>query len=259
MERTVERREWERILRVDELTHASFGERIDWPAVALFVSERGDSANLALIDAVAADEADEVLEAIVRFYRERGVLPRVRLTPLSQPEDWEERLAERGFRPAEGELFMALRGPLAGEPNPAVTIRRAPDEVDLTVVVATQMRGFGVTSPMPMSEEPVARALRNWPDYRYYAAFMEDVPAGAASARMMDGVAGIYGVATIDRFRRRGISTTLLHVLVDEARAEGCEIIYLSAEPDGYARRLYGRLGFEELFEVMTYELPYGT
>ena len=150
---------------------------------------------------------------------------------------------------------MQLVGPLRVAANPQVQVRAAPAQAGLADAVRVQSEGFGGGGRV---EEGVARAeqaLARW-DYLFLVATLDGRPVGAASARFEAGVCGVYGVATLEGFRRRGVSTTLLHAVVDEAGARGCDLVFLSAEPGGYARRLYARLGFVEVFHTYHYELP---
>ena len=90
--------------------------------------------------------------------------------------------------------------------------------------------------------------------YRYYVACLDGRPAGAASARIDKGLAGIYGVATLPEARRRGVGTALVGHIVEEGRREGCDAAFLSAEPGSYAAGLPAA-GFRVDLLVSNYEL----
>lgn len=247
---------WARILRCDLQSHAYVAEQADWPGAAVFSHPDVDGFNLAVLQQTRPAEADALLDRIAAHYRALGVTPRIRVTPLSEPADWPARLQSRGWIEAAGEeVFMQLVGPLRLPPNPQVQIHRAPAEVSLADFVRVQIEGFGGGREVDEGVRRAQHARARW-DYLFLVASLDGQPVGAASARFEAGVGGVYGVATLEGFRRRGVSTTILHAVVDEAGQRGCDLVFLSAEPDGYARQLYARLGFVEVFHTYQYELP---
>lgn len=246
---------WRRILKTDLASHAYTAEQEDWPGVAVFTNQHDDFFNLAVLQQSQADQADRLLKRIVTHYQTRGLTPRVRITPLSTPTDWRERLITFGFVEAEGEeVFMRLDGPLKASANPAVTVLHAPTEVSFSEFVNLQALGFGMAIQGDAWVERAYAARTRW-DYLFLVAYVDGQPAGAATARFEDRVCGVYGVSTIEAFRRRGVSTTLLHTILAEADQRACDLVFLSADPKGYARQLYAKLGFIEVFHTYNYEL----
>jgi ribosomal protein S18 acetylase RimI-like enzyme len=263
---------WARILAVDETSHEYFATREDAPGAILFTSDQSPAFNLALITRTTAADAGPVLESIIDHYSRVGRDTRVRLTPLSEPGDWPQRLAQRGFVPleAEDELFMALPAASgvtatgAGQPaGPSVTVRRVSTDVgaedEAEVFTRVQRAGFG--EPLEGLPEAIQATRRSLAvgRYRFYVAYLGDEAAGAASARMvrdaLGGVAGLYGLTTLPHVRRRGVGAALVRYLVNEATAEGLDVVFLSAEPGSPGAGLYERLGFAPTFSVRNYLL----
>jgi ribosomal protein S18 acetylase RimI-like enzyme len=264
---------WARVLAVDETSHEYFAQREDRPGAVLFTSARGPAYSLVLITRTTVAAAGPMLESIIDHYAGVDQDTRVRVTPLSEPGDWPERLSRRGFVPleAEDELFMALPA-AAGEviapdcrhlsPS-SVQIRRvssgagAKDEAE--VFTRVQLAGFGEPlDGLPDAIQATRRSLAAG-RYRLYTAYLGNEAAGAVSARMVGdaagGVAGLYGLATLPHLRRRGVALALVRYLVNEAAAEGLDLVYLSAEPDSAGASLYERLGFAPIFSVRNYLL----
>ena len=108
---------WARILAVDERSHEYFAERTDWPGAALFTNPGAPPFNLAVIGEATEDAASGLLDRIAGHYHSLGLACRVRVTPLSRPADWPDRLAARGFRhlAEEDEEFMLFTGAVARE------------------------------------------------------------------------------------------------------------------------------------------------
>ncbi|MFN8474082.1 MAG: GNAT family N-acetyltransferase [Anaerolineae bacterium] len=247
---------WRRILAFDEVSHEYWAKREDWPGAVVFTNTADDPGNVAVLRASPPDAVDALIERLVRHYRCVDMAPRVRVTPLSEPPDWPSHLMRHGFvETGEREVFMHLVGDLRRPVNPAVSVYRAPDEIDLETFVATQSTGFGLDGNIERGVETALNNLKRY-DYDFLVAKIGDTVVGAISMLYGDGIVGMWGLATLEPYRRQGIGTTLFHWVVDEGRRRGAEIIYLSTEPESYAHSIYLRLGFVNLFVVDTFELP---
>lgn len=68
--------------------------------------------------------------------------------------------------------------------------------------------------------------------------------AAAATATLVvaQGVAAVFGVATLPGHRRRGLGAAVTLAVMHEARARGCDLAYLNPSDLGYG--VYARLGF---------------
>ena len=82
------------------------------------------------------------------------------------------------------------------------------------------------------------------PPQRTITAYDGNEPVGCATVAFMDGVAGIYGVAVRERWRRRGLGADLTARCLHVAAAEGCDIAYLNPSPMAYD--VYAALGFRD-------------
>jgi ribosomal protein S18 acetylase RimI-like enzyme len=265
---------WARILAVDETSHEYFAEREDVPGAILFSNGQSPAFNLALVQQTTTADAGHVLESIIDHYQRSGVETRVRLTPLSEPGDWPQRLAQRGFIPLEDEdeLFMVVTpagaatsaAPAPGHPVglPLAVRRASPEagaEVGAEIVTRVQRAGFGTPmGDLGQAIQATQRALAAG-QYRFYVVCLGAEVVGAASARMvrdaLGGVAGLYGLTTLAETRRQGAGSALVRFLVNEATSEGHDVVFLSVEPGSAAARLYERLGFEPVFTVRNYLL----
>jgi ribosomal protein S18 acetylase RimI-like enzyme len=253
---------WGRLLAFDEATHEYFAEREEWCGALVFTCRQSEVFNLALIRGPAAPDPEALLEAIVAHFRQQRVTPRVRLTPLSRPGDWAERLTRRGFVEQEeaAETFMVWREEQAlsapsEPPNADIVVRRVHSEAERIESAGLIWEVFGMPEDLRVWGRDLARRDLGSEVQRAYTAFLQGHAAGAASVRMTDGITGIYGVATRPCFRRRGVCAALIRHVIAAARAERHGTVYLSAQTGGYAEQLYARLGFERLFTVATYEL----
>lgn len=81
-------------------------------------------------------------------------------------------------------------------------------------------------------------------------ALVDGTPVSKAVLHVNDGVAGIYGVATTEAGRGRGLATHLCATALANARAAGAERTVLHSTP--MARELYRRMGYQD---VATFEM----
>jgi ribosomal protein S18 acetylase RimI-like enzyme len=110
-------------------------------------------------------------------------------------------------------------------------------------------------APVPWSDEAKLAFLADQfaQQHRYYqnnyvgADFLlvlrGDAPIGRVYVYRSAGEIRLMDIALIDAERGRGLGTSLLAELMDEARADSAEIT-LHVEPNNPACRLYERLGF---------------
>jgi ribosomal protein S18 acetylase RimI-like enzyme len=251
---------WERILRADETYLAYFGESCELPGVSLFTAERPDAPefDLAVIYRVTPSEADATLRAILCHFRARRRAPRVRLTPVSAPPDWPQRLERAGFVESDERLiYHLIPDSLRLPSNPAVEIRRAVTPAEVEQFSAVQVAGFQV--PEAHREWDRALALRHLArgDRIYYLASLDGQLVGAAAMTLLpQGVAALWGGTTLPGARRSGVGTSLIQHRVDEARAAGSTVLFGTAAAGSYAASLQERMGFQRLFATRTFIPP---
>jgi ribosomal protein S18 acetylase RimI-like enzyme len=73
-----------------------------------------------------------------------------------------------------------------------------------------------------------------------------DGPLGTGSHQLVGDVTEITGVGTLPSARRRGIGVAVTGRLVEDARARGAQVVFLSAADEAVARG-YARLGFRRI------------
>jgi ribosomal protein S18 acetylase RimI-like enzyme len=64
---------------------------------------------------------------------------------------------------------------------------------------------------------------------------------------LLDGVAQVEDVNTLEEFRGRGYAKAVVSAAVRDARAADAELIFLYADADDWPQHLYRRLGFRDL------------
>ena len=134
-----------------------------------------------------------------------------------------------------------------------VILRPATETGDLKAVIDILAEGYPVpveAADFFMRGIHLAGEEHNG-DLRNFIATAEGEPAACASVCVKDGVAGIYGVATLERFRRRGIGAAITRAAMAHGAEEGARYALLHATPEGAP--IYSRIGFEERCRVPVY------
>jgi GNAT superfamily N-acetyltransferase len=116
------------------------------------------------------------------------------------------------------------------------------DRAPTADVAQVQSEAFG--DPYEVTLAFVAPSLgpKAAPPQKTFTAYDVHEPVGSATVVLMDGVAGIYGLAVRDTWRRRGIGAALTATCLQHAAASGCDLAYLNPSEIGY--RIYASLGF---------------
>lgn len=174
-----------------------------------------------------------------------------------QPPTLRERLLAHGFEAGEPEAFMALElqdAPAALLAPAAHEVRRltAPDALDDYRTVAEQAWGEERAGSIAL----IAELLRDSPDeIGVYVAYLDGIPASCARASFPSGsqFAGMWGGATVPRFRKQGLYQALVAARVQEAKRRGYRFITIDALPT--SRPIVERLGFR--FLTTTYPLEW--
>jgi ribosomal protein S18 acetylase RimI-like enzyme len=92
-----------------------------------------------------------------------------------------------------------------------------------------------------------ARVLVQRAGCRFFAVRIDGHLAGACQLYLLDDVAQIESVVTVEQFRGLGVARSVVLRAVREARNAGADLVFLIADLNDWPHRLYGRLGFDEV------------
>lgn len=117
------------------------------------------------------------------------------------------------------------------------------DRAPTADVARVQSEAFG--DPYDVTRAFVGPTLgpRPAPPQQTLAAYDGIEPVGCATAVRIDDVVGVYGVAVREQWRRQGIGAALTRMVLENARAMGCDLAYLNPSDLGYG--MYAALGFK--------------
>jgi len=143
---------------------------------------------------------------------------------------------------------MAQRRPPDREPDPEVEVLGV-DDTDWAngrrAMIATEP--FGHDDELGAQLVELDRRLARSMEVRHYAAVIDGEIASYAGLYLEGDVAQIEDVATLERFRGRGLARAVVLQAAVEARRAGAELVFLVADEADWPRDLYGRLGFDPI------------
>ena len=208
-----------------------------------------------------AGTARERIRAAVDYFAVVGRPFSWWLSPGNQPADLDALLIAAGLNRAETELAMAadLQALRLGELSPGgLQIRRVHTAAQLQDFA--QITAANWTPPdadvLRFYELAAPALLANDAAIWLYVGYLEEVPVAAAELTVGGGVVGLYNIATLAAYRRRGFGTALTLQPLLDARAQGYRTAILQAQGDAGAR-VYTRVGFAPFGQITEYKPAY--
>lgn len=205
--------------------------------------------NRAVVDGADVHEVGNLTREAADYFGERDCSWSVVLSTFREPRSWHTELVARGFTP-NSTLDVLVRAPGPMEPvETSATIRVATeDEVGkFTELVMDVFR-------MPRRFYPALLDLTQaWKDAgsTLYLAELDDEIIGTTLLAQLDGVAGIYNVATTRHARRLGIARAMMARALEDSK--NADVVTLQVAPEGFVEGFYLRLGFEPLYRWRFY------
>lgn len=179
--------------------------------------------------------------------------PAVELTPLDRPATVRRHLQRRRLTLSARQHWLTFAGPrIAGALNEQVQVRRA--DVDDARTFA-DILGGGERWLRRLALSTTLTAMHERGN-AFYLALVEGVAAGCVHLLSTESSAGIYALATLRAYRRRGVARALLARAIEDARGAGCDVIALSTAAESAAERLFVALGFTPAFETELWSAP---
>jgi ribosomal protein S18 acetylase RimI-like enzyme len=244
--------------------HASWALRslpgatvLDEPELLLTDSGlQGDTFNIVCRSRLSSGGAARRVEQAIEYFRRRARGFSWWLGPADQPRRLDALLEAAGLTHAESETAMAadlaaLREPELSPRGLRVRrVRTAAEMADFAAVLTGGVlsdpdvsRFYGMAAPKILSVESP-----QW----FYVGYLDGEPVATAEVTVAGGVAGVYGVGTLERMRRQGFGSALTAQPLIDARNLGYTTGVLQASVDGAG--LYRRLGFVDFGEVREFK-----
>ena len=212
-----------------------------------------------IVDAnLEPDQVDDAIRFIISDVKRRRIPVQWWIGPSSRPADLEKHLVDNGFKLCDDDPGMAVE--LAKLDD---GLRRVPG---LSIQIARDKSAWyqwGRTMAAGFEIPPAAGfVVQAWvelftladPDIiSAYTGLLDGEPVATSVLTLVGGAAGIYGVSTIRRARRRGIGAWMTLQPLLDARAKGQKVGVLQASQMGAS--VYRSLGFQEYCRIRAYEL----
>jgi GNAT superfamily N-acetyltransferase len=186
-----------------------------------------------------------------KCYAEKGLVPIFRLTPFASPSNLDQVLEKRDYRVIDRTAVMCLDLRSWASPSPSFVALRE-EELDGWMAAFCRLSGSPVEKHRTHKE-----MLRAIPSRRCTASLVDAGRTVACGLGVLEnGYLGIFDLIVDPEQRGKGYGTSLVSGLLSWARENGAKWAYLQVmyknEP---ARRLYGKLGFQEAYAYW-YRVP---
>lgn len=197
------------------------------------------------------------IKAVKAFFAERNVPWYWWLGPNHRPPHLAQILEQHNLvfdHPLLPAMIAPLLPPVA-RPNHDLQVWLAISHSDLQA--ASQIRHVAFRFPDGAGLDYFEAMANDWlagSPARLFLARVGDGPPAAMGALIMgNGLPGVYVMATLPEWRRRGLGKAILSRILSEAASEGHRFIVLTASRLGYP--LYRQFGFEHAFDYTIYRL----
>ena len=202
-----------------------------------------------------ADVISGEIARVKAFFIERGRPWYWWLSPHARPADMGVRLERHGLTCDRAPLPALLASLPAGGPVPNARTHVWPVSSRSDLRVASHIRRVAFCFPDGAALDYFEAMATDWlagDPARLYLARLGDGPPAAIGAWITGaGMPGVYVMATLPEWRRRGLGKAILARLLADAAAAGHAWIALTASRFGYP--LYCQFGFKHVFDYMIY------
>lgn len=220
-------------------------ERMVFPNLVRLVDKKNRE-GMVIYAKLEESSADQVIQEQVDFFNGLGIDFEWKYFSHDTPPDLKDRLARKGFVIDEDEAIMVLD--IADAPEILTSpvnhdIRRVAEQAQIRHVRAVLEQVYA--DDYAWVESMLSNGLTRTPDHiSAYLAYDGEQPvaAGWSFYNPPSPFVGLYGGATIEAYRGRGIYTALVAIRLQEAQQRGYRFITVDAGP--MSRPILEKLGF---------------
>ena len=233
----------------------SYVREVDGPIVR-HVSRNSQRLSFVIYSELTAETADSAIQAQLDYFTAQGGYGfEWKTYAHDRPADLPRRLLAHGLAADEPEalLVMDLHNCPAVFLQPVTAdVRRATTRADFETIAELQTAVWGGDFSWLVTQ--LAANLAEQPDYwSIYIAYVNNEPACAAWTSFPEGsqFAGLWGGATVEKFRQRGLYTAVVATRAQEALQRGYR--FLMVDASDMSRPILEKRGFQ----FMTHTTPY--
>lgn len=200
---------------------------------------------------------DDEIESIKNTFAKRNVPWYWWIGTKPHPNNFAERLGQHNIVVDRPPLpAMATELPQVLPPIPRnIRVWQATTRQDLEAASTIRRVAFRFAEGVALDyfESMANDWLRGDPAKLYLASLDEGPPASIGALLMGEGIPGVYVMATLPEWGRKGLGKAILTRILQEAMQGGHSLIVLTASRFGYP--LYQQFGFEHIFDYSLYQL----
>lgn len=183
-----------------------------------------------------------------------------RIGPTSNPPDLANYLEvhELNHKATTTCMIMKVTETFIASPQSEhIEIREVLTSDELLLKCTIEKIGFDATDHMAHDyyQTYVQSGFGHDASWHHYMGWQDGQAVAVAAVLLHQGIAGIYGVATLPHARKQGIATTLMHHILREIARLGYALVTLS--PTEMSDALYRRLGFQDYCQLHHYRLAF--
>lgn len=249
---------WDQVWHADDVNVAYFATAHRLPGAVMFTAERDDAPefDVARIHRVSRGAERATIHAIVQHYARRGRCPRMQLGPLLAAA-WDESLRQSDFvRCAEALDYFSIPRSVRLPTAQDVRVLQVESDADAESFSTVQAAGFGLSPEHHAWDLELVHRHRRSGCHTFYMAMLAGQVVGAARrAHLPDGTAVLAALATLPAARGRGVGTSILARMIDDAWQAGARIVCGAVDSGSEPARMYRRLGFQTLFTTPFFAL----
>lgn len=203
------------------------------------------------------EQADALIERIVKHYQGYGLQPTIVISPNCAPDDLPDRLLARGFKPSGGpEYWLTVQHSWYAE------ALRCPDNMTVREIGVEGLDDFSrvMVAAYDMPEEVVPILVRNLtylsglPGIHNYVAYMEGKPVGCMSLYSYMGYSALGSGGVLPGLRNTGAAFALAGRGYQDFKRDGSRYMtFQTVLPK--LDRLFRIAGCKRIFTRMYYTL----
>lgn len=202
-------------------------------------------------------DVDERIDRLLAEFARLPHFPQWQVGPTSSPRRLARSLRRHGFAASGGAPGMACRL------SATETVSRQPSMLRIESVEGeSALRDWirPIAPEIGLPPETIEGAVHARTESRvhggtgflHFLGRVQGQAVASASLYLRSGVAGIYDVATLPEWRRRGIASAMTSACLNAARATGCPLVILQASH--VAVPMYRHFGFRRCCTLRIYE-----
>ncbi|WNG56991.1 GNAT family N-acetyltransferase [Archangium gephyra] len=216
--------------------------------------------NYAIPDGPITGDVREPLRRLREEFQKRSRVPRFEYVSELAPSLADTLLAEGFQLEAEARLMVCTRERFTPVATPEglsfSVLSSGSSREEARTYCNTSRHAFAPGEPYEASEEDVSKTLEELREGRAVVGYVEGQPAVVGTfTPPWEGIAELGGVATLERFRKRGLGTAVTSLVAQEAFARGVDVLFLSTITEE-AGRIYERVGFRFLTRMLFMSVP---